>query len=218
MSGVIIKCINKDIYAISAEMCSERIMEMKENELSKVRKASEYLNQLSNGISPLTGRALTPDEINAQPIKNCLRFSALILDKVHVNGGVYYGDMRKSFFVTDGEMAKIGISDEPAGISDIVKRINAAIDTYEVRELKLHMITSGLIRLGYLAETEYNGKRIKTPTKKGSDAGISSLESTSAKGVRYMKNVFNSSVQRYIAENINLIVKEENAIEHAENE
>ena len=176
----------------------------KMTELEKMQRAKEYVDKLANGIDPLTDMEMPDDKVlNNVRISRCLFYVSEILGKVIENGGeVERKKVKKQpFSISNEQLGRIKISEEPVGVSIIAERIAEVLDE-GVRKVPATHITSWLVSEGYLIENTYADKKRKVATAKGESIGIITVDGESFNGVAYKKNVYNADAQRFVISNL----------------
>ena len=180
-------------------------------ELETMKRAKIYIDKLANGIDPLTDEAIRDDSvINNVRISRCLFYVSGVLDKAIENGGEFgkkYVLAQLPFTISEHQLDKIYISEEPVGISVFVKRIAEVLDE-NVKNIPATHITAWLCRNGYLTEETVSNKRRKISTQKGELIGIITIDGANHSGMPYKKNVYTANAQRFIVENLLKIAAE----------
>ncbi len=174
-------------------------------ELEKMMRAKMYINKLANGIDPLTDGEMPDDKVlNNVRISRCFFYVSEILSKIIENGGEVG---RKQFvkispfIITDEQLEKVEVSEQPVGVQVISKRINEVIDD-SVKKCSAVHISSWLLNEGYLSEIIRADKKVKIATDKGISIGIRTVDSVSVTGIGYKKNVYDAGAQRFVISNI----------------
>jgi len=189
-------------------------------ELEKLERAKLYIEQLANGIDPISGHELPEDSaLNQVRLSRCFFYVAEVLGQVIGNGGqVQRGGavpLLPPFELSAELRAKIPI--EP---SVMIKRfsesINALADLSAVRKLKMTALTAWLEEQGYLRGDMYNGKKRRVPTDKGRAAGIASDERQGQHG-GYTATLYDENAQRLMIAHLNEIIAISNGTQGEEN-
>lgn len=174
-------------------------------ELEKMMRAKMYMDKLANGIDPLTDEDMPDDKVlNNVRISRCLFYVSEILSKVIENGGEIgrrQPAKQTPFKITDEQIRKVEVSEQPVGVQVISKRINEVLGN-NVKKCSAVHISSWLLSDGCLTEIITAGKRVKIATDKGNSIGIKTVDSVSLTGVSYKKNVYNAEAQRFVISNI----------------
>lgn len=181
-------------------------------EFEKMQRAKMYIDKLANGIDPLTDTEMTDDKVlNNVRISRCLFYVSEILGKVLDNGGEVGKKVavkQLPFVISNEQIEKVEISEDPVSVSIIAKRISAVLDE-GVKSVPATHIAAWMMDKEYLCENIYQNKKIKVATAKGEALGIFTVDATSLTGVPYRKNIYSADAQRFI---INNIVQIENEI------
>jgi hypothetical protein len=179
-------------------------------ELEKMRRAKMYLDKLAVGIDPLSDCEISDDSvINNVRICRCLNYISDILEKVIANGGEIGRKVvvtQLPFSITPEQKQKIQISEDGVGVTIISKRIAAVLDS-QVKPLSAVNISGWLHQMGYLSENTFGNKKSKVASPQGEALGITTIEAVNSQGINYKKNVYNSSAQRYVIDNLEKIAE-----------
>jgi len=188
-------------------------------ELEKLERARLYIEQLANGIDPISGRELPEDSaLNQVRLSRCFFYVAEVLGQVIANGG----QVQRSFapllppFEMPAELrSKIPI--EPGVmIKRFTESINALADLSAMRKLKMTALTAWLEEEGYLRGDMYNGKKRRVPTDKGRAAGITGDERQGQYG-SYTATLYNEDAQRLMIAHLDEIIAISNGEKEEEN-
>ena len=115
-------------------------------ELDKCKRAKMFIEQLANGIDPITGSELPDDTVlNNVRLARCFYYTAEILQQVIDNGGV--GNVQKKpFEITESQKALIQLSDIPIPISVVCDNISNIIDLTVYKKLPHLKVTEWLVK------------------------------------------------------------------------
>ena len=178
-------------------------------ELETIARAQMYLEKLANGINPLTNtEAAENDVINNVRISRCLFYTSGILKQTVDNKGKFKLEMpdRAEFNISPEQLAKFEFSENPIPISEITKRLNALVNTLEVKDLRYGAITNWLADIGMLSSIIVNNKTKRVPTEAGKQIGIIAEERVSKQGFTYEAVYYNLNAQHFIIDNIDAII------------
>ncbi|MBQ3265289.1 MAG: hypothetical protein IJH07_05875 [Ruminococcus sp.] len=181
-------------------------------ELEIIARAQMYLEKLANGVNPLTGEEVgETDVVNNVRISRCLFYSAGILKQIVDNKGRFKVQMpeRKPFAITSEQLARFEYAEYGISITEIVKRINALIDTVHINELKSKAVLEWLVEAGLLTNIVVNNKTRRRPTAQGDSMGIFTEERSGQYGM-YEGVFYSNKAQRFIIDNIGAIIAFEN--------
>lgn len=170
-----------------------------------------YIDQLANGINPITGSSTENDTILSNSrIRKCFLDTSEILDLVLSYGGNLSKKSKNKkydFFLSDEEKSKVEITKESINISTLTDTINEVIDTNYMKKLRASVITAWLQKEGYLKVVENeDGKMFKVVTEKADSIGIFSEPKVSKFGSKYEVNLYTERAQLFIIENIDKIL------------
>ncbi len=141
-------------------------------ELQKLQRAREYLQQLSQGIDPISHEALPQENgLTGQRLRNCFAYVAGVLGQVIENGGQVGRQTREKkapFSISAQQLSQVELSDTPVSLSVVVQRINEAAGVDETKKKLTHPpLANWLIKRGFLQEANsIQGHKTKIPTLK----------------------------------------------------
>ncbi len=123
-------------------------------EIEKIAYAKSYIEQLANGINPLTNQPVPDaDSVNNIHISRCLFYVSDILRQVIENGGVAKKKTRtpkQPFQLSFENRLKFQFSDTPIPITEITKRINDLIDSDTMSKLSYKYIIMAYRARGFV--------------------------------------------------------------------
>jgi len=178
-------------------------------ELEKIAYAKSFIDKLANGINPIDDQPVAEyDVVNNVRLTRCFFYVSDILRQVIENGGTTPPKKKTKilFSITREQLAQYSFSEAPISISEIVKKINALIDTEQMKQLSYKQLTAWLISINALFEQPtLNGKTQKRPTENGRQLGIS-LDTRNGMNGEYQVVVYNKEAQAFILDNIDAII------------
>ena len=177
-------------------------------ELEKIAYAKSFIDKLANGINPLDD-TLIPDTdiVNNVRLSRCFFYVSDILRQVYENGGVTVpkSSSKIEFCATVEELEKFEFSKNPIPVSEISKRINAALGNENMQKISPMQINRWLLDIGMLKTHDFGGKRIsKIPTEDGNAIGIT-CEIHTGKFGEYHISVYNEDAQHFILDNLDAV-------------
>ncbi len=179
-------------------------------EMDKLKRAKQYMDNLAEGINPLTGEELPGDTIlNNVRLARCFHYAADVIKQVVENGGSVTRLIKASqpFAITGEELARVKTVKQPVMVSNIVKSINDARNKPEEKKLAAVTITNWLVKKGYLQVVRDSaGKNHKELTERSEGIGISSEKRTGINGP-YTAIFYNEKAQRFILDNFTSILE-----------
>lgn len=110
-------------------------------------------------------------------------------------------DEPKDLPLKEFDTLDVEISEEQANVSTIADRINCVLLESGYKKITGQRINAWLLSGGYIEIAEINGKNHKVPTDAGAELGITS-EDRIIKGESIKINLYASSAQKYIVENV----------------
>ena len=182
-------------------------------ELEIMKRAQMYIESLAKGIDPLTGAAVSENDIiqNVR-ISRCLFYVSDVLQKVIDNGGeINRPVLKKSdklpFSLTEEQADALLPTASRLSASKIVSYINSLIETDKMSKLTSTSVVSWLFDAGLLCEiTTANGKVRKVPTADGQALGIQESEFMDEGNVRKYVS-YDKNAQQFIFDNIAAIAE-----------
>ena len=174
-------------------------------ELEKLERAKLYIEQLANGIDPISGRELPDDSaLNQVRLSRCFFYVADVLGQAIVKEKRAAKIPLLPFALPAELRSKIPV--EP---SVMIKRftdsINALVDLTAMQNLKSTALTGWLVEQGYLREDLFNGKRRKVPTDKGRAAGITE-EPRQGQFGSYTATLYDENAQKLMIAHLDEII------------
>jgi len=185
-------------------------------ELEKIERAKTYMDKLANGMNPIDD-TMAPDEdiINNVRLSRCFFFVSDVLRQIIENGGITSSAAGKKtkkipLSIPFDKRSQFDYSEKPIPASEIAKRVNALVDTENMKRLTYSGILSWLTEIGMMELVlTPDGKRTKHPTPIGKENGISIEDRIGNKGP-YQVVVYNSQAQHFIVDNLDAILSSEN--------
>ena len=93
-------------------------------ELEIMQRAKVYMDKLAQGIDPISDQEMPEDSVlNNVRLARCFFYVSGVLDQVIANGGNVKKTPKKDFYVTEEELRRIAVSQEPTQITQFVDRI-----------------------------------------------------------------------------------------------
>lgn len=185
------------------------------NDLELMRHAKDYIDQMANGIDPLTGeRADEDDMINNVRISRCLFYVSDVLRQVIENGGTVGGQngqsyrggrerrRRSEFYITNEQRRILAPSERYVNVSDMANEINRVTAENNTKKFSASWINNWLVSIEMLEIVDGQ----KRATEQGGEIGITSEERFSQNGVRYFSTTYSPGAQGFIYDNIDAII------------
>lgn len=181
-------------------------------ELEKLERAKMYIDNLANGIDPITGKAMEFDTVlNNVRLARCFFYVSGILNEViNNNGQIVKSQKKEDFIITQKQLDSVIVSENPIKISELCRKIDSVIASPNMKKLQATIVTSWLLKKEILyIETDSLGKQRKSPTHVGEQLGITVEKRSGYKG-DYLVNLYNKEAQQFIIDNLLQILKEDN--------
>jgi len=103
------------------------------------------------------------------------------------------------------DFSEIKIFEEPVTISTIADQINVVI-MQQGRKITAIKLNNWLVEEGYLEIIEEDENKRKSPTSKGEELGITSVEKKNFKEQSYYTNYFSKNAQKFIIDNFDELI------------
>ena len=180
-------------------------------EREKLAAAKKYLDDLANGVDPLTGRILPEDSgVNNVRVSRCLFYVSSVLEKVIENGGRVGARVKKPkkliFSLSQTEKDAIEITETPVLLADFVERVNANVDLNVMKKVSAKAFTDWMIANGILEEKFIKDKNRKFPTLLGNNLGVITEERQGLYG-KYVAILYTKTAQEFLVDNLDEIVQ-----------
>jgi len=174
-------------------------------DLEKLERAKLYIEQLANGIDPVSGRELPEDSaLNQVRLSRCFFYVADVLGQALAKEKKAAKIPLLPFALPDDLRERIPVEPNRM-ITHFMGDINALIDESAMHKLKVTAFTGWLTEQGYLREDLFNGKRRKVPTEKGRAAGITD-EPRQGQFGSYTATLYDENAQRLMLAHLDEII------------
>lgn len=179
-------------------------------DLKKLERAKMYIDNLANGIDPITQNAMENDEVlNNVRLARCFFYVSEILNQVIKNNGQIGKQQKKEKFkITQEQLHSVITSEKPIIISKFCSKINSVISSTNMAQLQATKITNWLLKKEILyIDVDSFGKKRKLPTSVGEQIGIT-VEMRSGYRGDYLVNLYSKEAQQFILDNLLQIIEE----------
>jgi len=174
-------------------------------ELEKLERARLYIEQLANGVDPISGHELPEDSaLNQVRLSRCFFYVADVLKQALIREKRASKAPLLPFALPEELRGQIPI-EQSVMIKRFTESVNALADLGAMRKLKMTAFTGWLVEQGYLREDLFNGKRRKVPTDKGRAVGITSEERQGQYGA-YTATLYDENAQRLMIAHLDEII------------
>ncbi len=173
-------------------------------ELETMQRAKMYMEKLAQGIDPITGQELPEDSaLNNVRLARCFFYVSDVLGQVIANGGVIGGKPRlQPFAITEQQLARVRISQEPVRVTQLVEMIGTAVENPQMKKLSTTAITDWLLEKGFLEkQTTPDGKSRRVPTDSGRMIGLFT-ETRQGQYGEYLAVFYNAEAQQFVLDNL----------------
>lgn len=172
-------------------------------ELETVQRAKMYMDQLAQGIDPISGQELPEDStLNTVRLARCFFYVSGVLEQVIRNGG-HVGTVQKAeFSITPEQLAKVSVSAHPIRITDFSNALMQVVDSNTIKKLNATRITNWLMEKGFLAkEPTSDGKSRRVPTAAGRNLDMTTQLRQSPDG-EYLAIYYDANAQRFLLDHL----------------
>jgi hypothetical protein len=173
-------------------------------ELEMMQRAKMYMDNLAQGIDPISNQELPEDTVlNNVRLARCFFYVSGLLGKVIDNGGVIGGKPQlQPFSVSPEQLARITPSPEPVRITQLIEMISAVADGSQMKKLNTTVITNWLLEKGFLEKTVGpDGKSRRLPTQLGIQIGLSTQTRQGQYG-DYQAVFYDMGAQQFVLDNL----------------
>lgn len=177
-------------------------------ELETMQRAKMYMDQLAQGMDPISGGSLPVGSgLDQQRLSRCFAYVSGVLQKVIENGGVV-GNREKTveFALTPQQRQSVLIYDQPVRISDWIETLYRAAGNPDMKRLNAGKITEWLVMGGFLVkQVDQEGRIHRVPTERGAALGLTVQQRQGRDGL-YFTVYYSAAAQRYLMDNLDNIL------------
>ncbi len=184
-------------------------------ERERMNYAKLYLEKMADGINPLNGEPVAPDDLVRDPhISNCLMYVADIVAAVLENGGTEEQpeprerrSRRSDYYITDEQRSQLQVTEEPAYVSDIARELSKFSKENGCKQLSAAKLNLWLLSVGMLEERDIGrGNPAKVATSAGEAIGIRSEDAIDGKGQPFFRTLYSKDAQQFVLDNLDGIL------------
>ena len=188
-------------------------------ELEIMQRAKVYMDKLAQGIDPISDQEMPEDSVlNNVRLARCFFYVSGVLDQVIANGGNVKKTPKKDFYVTEEELRRIAVSQEPTQITQFVDRIMNVINDPDRKKLKTTTITDWLIEKGFMTkQPAADGKAKRLTTAMGEQIGLT-VKLREGQFGTYQAVLYSEDAQRFLLDHLQEILQAEKYKEHSDGE
>ena len=177
--------------------------------------AKLYLEKMAEGINPLNGNPVAPDDLVRDPhIANCLLYVADIVAAVLENGGTEEQAeprerrrRRSEYYITDEQRSQLQTASSPVYVSDIAQELSKFSKENGCKKLTAAKLNLWLLSVGMLEERDIGRENpAKAATPAGEQIGIRSEEAIDGKGQPFIRNLYTLPAQQFVLDNLDGIL------------
>ena len=178
-------------------------------ELETMQRAKMYMDQLAQGIDPISGQEVPQDSVlNNLRLARCFFYVSGVLDQVIRNGGQVSTARKAEFSITPEQLAQVQIAPHPIRITEFADTLLQAVDSKTMKRLSAVKITNWLTQKGFMTkESTPDGKNRRVPTDLGRKLGMTTQLRQSPDG-EYLAIYYDSDAQRFLLDNLYAILQD----------
>ena len=168
-------------------------------ELEIMQRAKLYMDQLAQGIDPISGEELSEDTVlNNVRLARCFFYVSGVLQQLIDNSG-QVGKAEKIPFVLSSQMLeRIAPADHALRITEFADLFVQASGDRNMKRPSVSKFTGWLIEKGFMEIiTDENGKQKRLPTAAGQKLGIYTDSRQGYNGM-YMAVLYSPTAQRFL--------------------
>lgn len=172
-------------------------------ELETMQRAKLYMDQLAQGVDPISGQELPEDSaLNNVRLARCFFYVSGVLEQVIRNGGQVGAAQKADFSISPEQLAKVQLPPYSVRITEFTDLLLQAVDNADMKRLNPTKITNWLLEKGFLAnEPTPEGKNQRIPTAAGRSLGMSTQVRQSPNG-DYLAIYYNANAQQFLLDNL----------------
>ena len=172
-------------------------------ELDIMRRAKLYMDQLAQGIDPISGEELPGDTaLNNVRLARCFFYVSGVLQQVIDNGGQVVKRTKTPFVLTENMLAQLYAVDRPLRITEFAELLVSSSGDENMRRPSTSKITDWLIEKGFLEKVpDVDGKQKRLPTPAGQELGIYTDYRQGYSGM-YLAVLYSPEAQRFLLDHL----------------
>lgn len=173
-----------------------------------MEQAKRYMDQLAQGIDPVSGRAIPQDSVlNQIQLARCFFYISGVLSEQLAKSYSVQKPKKNYVYITREELNRVKPAQEPIKIKQFVELLNQAIEDTSRRKIQPMHITDWLLKKGFLMKQEQSeGKCGRVPTQLGRQIGIFSRERQRKHG-EYQAVYYRPQAQQFLLDHMMEILK-----------
>lgn len=184
------------------------------NELDIMKHAKSYIDQLANGIDPISGQEVPADSVlNQARLSRCFFYVSDVLGQVIENGGQVgrkpRAGKKAAFSLSMESRQQVEYSSEPLNLSSFLQRLDALVDRDVTKRIPRKATAAWLMEKGFLQEVPnpLGPGHTKVPTEAGFAIGLSLDHRKGPRGP-YTVTLYNEEAQRFLVDNLDDILQQ----------
>ena len=177
-------------------------------DLEIMQRAKLYMDQLAQGIDPISGQELPEDTVlNNVRLARCFFYVSGVLQQLINNGGQVGKRTKNPFVLTESMLAQLYAVDRPLQITEFAEQFVQASGDENMRRPSTSKFTDWLIEKGFLEKVpDADGKQKRLPTAAGQELGIYTDYRQSYYGT-YLAVLYSPEAQRFLLDHLDDILR-----------
>lgn len=175
----------------------------KMTELEKLCRAKLYIDNLAQGIDPISGKEIVDDSVvNHVRVSRCLYYvSEIIQNVIEQNRLAVHKPKKQKFAITAQQLSRVHPAEHPLRITEFADLLYHAVDEPGMQKPGTSMMTEWLQMKGFLQkERQPDGDYCRVPTEAGRRIGIFSQHRRGKYG-EYLAIYYDTSAQQFLLDN-----------------
>lgn len=169
------------------------------NQLDTIRRAKGYLEQLNQGIDPITGEQLPPDSlVRQEPLNKRFFYTVGNLSAILQEDGE---QTKEPFCLTEQQRKQLAVVPHTVSLSVFLQQVNGQVDRDKMVQLANTTVYRWLEEQGYLEDMPGTSGRKKRPTQQGTTLGIQLKQINDPRGA-YQMLTFDPSAQQFLLDHL----------------
>lgn len=177
-------------------------------DLEIMQRAKMYMDQLAQGIDPISGKEVPEDStLNNIRLARCFFYVSGILQQVIDNGGQVKRSTAPSFSLNAQQASAIRPSEFPVQISEFMEMLKTATGNPDCKRPRSTIVTDWLLEKGLMQKgLNAEGKSIRIPSPAGNQLGIYTQEKQGPSGF-YTAVLYHPAAQQFLLDHLGEMIQ-----------
>ncbi|MBN2797343.1 MAG: hypothetical protein JXR88_18175 [Clostridia bacterium] len=171
----------------------------------KLNRAKSVLQSLIEKKNPYTMSLIDGDELmtDERLIRLFEYLNEILHDYAKMSRSIEY---KGRTFIFDDELEMIQLPNYDIGISEFCQSVNQVVDDSIRKKISVVNFNNSLRKLGIIRDDIKEGAKVTRITEFGMSVGLYEIESTSSKGEKYLKVMYNDQGKKFLLSHLKEIV------------